>query len=128
MSDEQKQDASSSAKATDDRPAKKEAKKDYSNIKSGMVVKVHQKIQEVGKKGEAKERIQIFEGMVLAIRGTGPSKTITVRKMSEGVAVEKIFPIFSPVVADIEPIKAFKVRRAKLYYLREYKKKLREKK
>ena len=107
---------------------KEKTKKDYSDIKSGMTVKVHQKIQEVGKKGEAKERIQIFEGMVLAIRGIGPSKTITVRKMSEGIAVEKIFPVFSPVVADIEPVKRFKVRRAKLYYLRDYKKKLREKK
>ena len=122
MTDEQKQDAPQAE------APKKATKKDYSNLRSGMVVKVHQKIQEVGKKGEAKERIQIFEGMVLAIRGTGLSKTITVRKMSEGIAVEKIFPVYSPVVADIEPVKEFKVRRAKLYYLRDYKKKLREKK
>jgi len=107
---------------------KKPAKKDFSDLKPGMTVKVHQKIQEIGKKGEAKERIQIFEGMIIAMRGAGMSKTMTVRKVSDGVGVEKIFPLHLPTIAKIEPVKQAKVSRAKLYYLRDYKKKLKEKK
>jgi len=84
-------------------------------IEPGMTVRVHQKIKE----GE-KERIQIFEGLVIAVSsGYGVDKTFTVRKIVEGIGVEKIFPIHSPNIAKIEITKKSKVRRAKLYYMRE---------
>lgn len=104
------------------------AKNGYSNLRPGMTVKVHQKIMEAGKKeGEMKERIQIFEGIILAIRGAGMGRTMTVRKISEGVGVEKIFPLYLPTIAKIEPVKQARVRKAKLYHLRDSKKKLKEK-
>lgn len=84
------------------------------DFKAGDVVKIHRKIKE----GE-KERIQIFEGLVIAIKGKqSASPTITVRKVSNGVGVELIVPIFSPSIEKIERSKTAKVRRAKLYYLR----------
>jgi len=96
-------------------------------VKPGMIVRVHQKIKETNPKGEEKERIQIFEGTVLSVKhGTETGATITVRKVSDGVGVEKIFPIHSPVVASIEMVRQLKVRQARPYYLRKYKKKLRE--
>jgi large subunit ribosomal protein L19 len=83
-------------------------------INPGDTVKVHQKIKE----GD-KERIQIFEGVVIAAKhGKGMSGTITVRKVVEQVGVERIFPIHSPSLEKIEVVKSGKVRRAKLYYLR----------
>ena len=98
-------------------------------IKPGMIVRVHQKIKDVNKKGEEKERIQVFEGTVLAIKhGTEPGATVTVRKVSGGVGVEKIFPINSPVVAKIEKLREMDVRQSRAYYLRDYKKKLKERK
>ncbi|PIP18032.1 MAG: 50S ribosomal protein L19 [Parcubacteria group bacterium CG_4_10_14_0_8_um_filter_35_7] len=110
---------------------KEKIKKDPSgslpDIKPGMTIRVHQKIKEVNPKGEEKERIQVFEGMVLSRKGgKTPSATITVRKISFGVGVEKIFPLYSPMITKIEVVKKAKVRRAKLYYLRGYKKKLKE--
>jgi len=97
-------------------------------LKSGMTVRVHQKIKETNSKGELKERIQIFEGRVIAIKhGLEPGATITVRKISEGIGVEKIFPLFSPNVVNIEKTREAKTRRAKLYFLRDYKKRLKEK-
>jgi len=86
---------------------------DHPNFKAGDRVKVHVRVIE----GD-KERIQIFEGDVIAISGGGISKSFTVRKMSSGVGVERIFPYNSPKVAKVELVREGKVRRAKLYYLR----------
>ncbi len=84
------------------------------DIKPGQTVRVHQKVKE----GE-KERIQVFEGLVLARKhGTGPTATFTVRKISDGIAVERIFPIHSPIIAKLELVKTAKTRRAKLYHVR----------
>lgn len=84
-------------------------------LRSGYTVKVHQKIKE----GE-KERVQIFEGLIIKINsGYGADKTMTVRKIVEGVGVEKIFPLYSPNVVKIEVKKKSKVRRAKLYYMKD---------
>ncbi len=80
----------------------------------GDTVRVHYKIVE-----GTKERIQVFEGVVIAIDNKGISKTFTVRKLSFDVGVERIFPVFSPRIAKIEVMRKSKVRRAKLYYLRE---------
>jgi large subunit ribosomal protein L19 len=96
------------------------------NIKPGMTVKVHQKIREVTPKGEEKERVQIFEGIILGIRGAGASKTFTVRKVSGGIGVEKIYPVDLPTIVAVEPVKQAKVKRAKLYGIKNYTKKLKE--
>ena len=80
----------------------------------GDTIRVHNKIKE----GE-KERIQIFEGTVIAKRNGGISETFTVRRVAYGVGVEKTFPIHSPNVAKVEVIRVAKVRRAKLFYLRD---------
>ena len=82
-------------------------------ITVGDTVKVHVKIRE----GE-KERIQVFEGTVIARKGSGISETFTVRRVSYGVGVERVFPVHSPNVAKVETVRYGKVRRAKLYYLR----------
>lgn len=86
---------------------------DYPKFNSGDRVKVHVRVIEGNK-----ERIQPFEGDVISLRGDGNNKTFTVRKMSSGVGVERIFPYNSPKIAKIELIREGKVRRAKLYYLR----------
>lgn len=84
-------------------------------LRAGDTVRVHQKIQDKGK-----TRIQIFEGLVLARKhGTEPGATFTVRKVASGVGVEKIYPLYSPAIDKIEIVKRAKVRRAKLYYIRE---------
>ncbi|MGQ9678279.1 MAG: 50S ribosomal protein L19 [bacterium] len=79
----------------------------------GDMVDVHIRIKE----GE-KERIQVFRGTVIAVRGKGAGKTFTVRRVSRGVGIERIFPVNAPVIAKIEVRRKSKVRRAKLYYLR----------
>lgn len=98
-------------------------RKDLPAIKPGHVVKVYQKIfetKETGKKIETKERIQIFEGLVIAMKGkTGINANITVRKISDGVGVERIYPLNSPSIDRIELVKTTKARRAKLYYMRD---------
>lgn len=84
-------------------------------IKAGDTVRVHQRIQDKGK-----TRIQVFEGVVLARKhGNEAGATFTVRKMASGVGVEKIFPLYSPNIDKIEIVKRAKVRRAKLYFIRE---------
>ncbi len=80
----------------------------------GDTIRVHNKIKE-----GARERIQLFEGTVIAKHGGGVSETFTVRRVAYGVGVEKTFPLHSPNVAKVEVIRHGKVRRAKLYYLRD---------
>lgn len=89
---------------------------DLPNFKPGDTLKVYIKIKEGGK-----ERIQIFEGICIARKGGGLKETFTVRKISFGVGVEKIFPLHSPSIHKIEVVRYGDVRRAKLYYLRELK-------
>lgn len=97
-------------------------KKDLPKLAPGQVVRIHQKVKE----GD-KERIQVFEGTVIAIKGDSPTnRTLHVRKISGGVGVERIFPINSPLITEIDVIKSGKVRRAKLYYIREKERKIKE--
>ncbi|MDR2976491.1 MAG: 50S ribosomal protein L19 [Streptococcaceae bacterium] len=86
---------------------------DLPDFRPGDTVKVYAKVVE-----GTRERIQIFEGVVIARQGTGISETYTVRKISSGVGVERIFPLHTPRVEKIEVIRQGQVRRAKLYYLR----------
>lgn len=90
-----------------------QVRSDIPNFNPGDHVKVHVRVIE----GD-KERIQPFEGDVISVRGSGLTKTFTVRKISSGVGVERIFPFNSPKIAKLELIKEGNVRRAKLYYLR----------
>lgn len=89
-------------------------KSDIPDFRAGDTVKVHVRVVE----GD-KERIQIFQGVVIGRHGGGSRESFTVRKISGGVGVERIFPLHSPVIDKIELIRRGKVRRAKLYYLRE---------
>ncbi|HEY8392123.1 MAG TPA: 50S ribosomal protein L19 [Capillibacterium sp.] len=89
-------------------------RKDIPDFSPGDTVRVHLKVVE----GE-RERIQVFEGIVIARANGGLRETFTVRKISGGVGVERIFPLHSPMIAKIEVVRKGRVRRAKLYYLRE---------
>ena len=89
-------------------------KSEVPEIEIGSTVRVHVKIRE----GE-RERIQMFEGTVIAKRGSGISSTFTVRRVSYGVGVERVFPVHSPNVVKVDLVRKGKVRRAKLYYLRD---------
>lgn len=89
-------------------------KDDVPEFRAGDTVKVHVRVVE-GKK----ERIQIFQGVVIARKGGGTRETFTVRKISGGIGVERVFPLHSPIIDKIEVNRRGKVRRAKLYYLRE---------
>ena len=88
-------------------------KENLPEIGSGDTVKVNVKVSEGNR-----ERIQTFEGIVIAIKGVGINKLITVRKLSFGVGVERIFPVHAPTIDSIEITRKGKVRRSKLYYLR----------
>lgn len=95
-------------------PVKIEDRKNF-DIKSGDSIRVWQKIQEKGK-----TRLQAFEGLVIAVKhGKEAGATFTVRRVASGVGVEKIFPLYSPMVDSIETLKRSKVRRAKLYHIRD---------
>lgn len=103
------------------------AKINKEDLKPGMTVRVYQKIKELNSKGEEKERVQYYEGIIIAKKhGSEAGGTITVRKISDGVGVEKIFPLNLPTITKIEIKKQSKVRRAKLYFLRGYDKKMKD--
>ena len=87
---------------------------DLPPFRSGDTLRVNVRVKE----GD-KERIQAFEGVCIARRGSGVSESFTVRKISNGVGVERIFPVHSPMIADIAVVRRGRVRRAKLYYLRQ---------
>ncbi|MFZ5364475.1 MAG: 50S ribosomal protein L19 [Patescibacteria group bacterium] len=125
--EEQKQNGAPEA------PKEEVKKAELPELKPGQTVRIHQQIKEIEmteEKGKAKtkerKRVQIFEGIIIKKRGSGKSATITVRKISNGVGVEKIFPVNLPTIVKIEPVKQAKVKRAKLYFLRSYGKKLKE--
>ncbi len=96
-----------------DKIEQEQIKKDIPEFKTGDTVKVHTRVIE----GD-KERIQIFSGIVIARNGASQRKAFTVRRISYGEGVERVFPLYSPRVAKIEVIKRGKVRRARLHYLR----------
>ena len=126
---DEKKDPSAGSGQEKSKSKPKEEKRVIPELKPGMTVRVYQKIKELNIKGEEKERVQYFEGMIIAKKhGQEAGGTITVRKISDGVGVEKIFPLNLPTITKIEIKKQVRVRRAKLYYLkRGYKKKLKEK-
>ena len=94
---------------------KAQMRADIPDFQPGDTVRVHVRIKE----SETKERLQAFEGIVIARKGGGIRETVTVRKTSFGVGVERIFPLHGPIINRIEVIRRGRVRRAKLYYLRE---------
>lgn len=104
-------------------------KKSLPRLTSGDTVRVHVRVKETtikeekGKKAKEteRERVQVFEGVVIGLRGSGTRRTVTVRKVSFGTGVERIFPVHAPTIEKIEVVKHAHVRRAKLYYLRELK-------
>ena len=109
-------------------------KKGLPRLQSGDTVRVHVKVKEsqvkddkaVGMKGKGvketeRERVQVFEGVVIGLKGSGARSTVTVRKISFGEGVERIFPVNATTIEKIEIVKSARVRRAKLYYLRERK-------
>lgn len=99
---------------TFEKAIQREPRAEVADFRPGDTVRVHVKIRE----GE-KERLQAFEGVVIARKNSGPSETFTVRKISFGQGVERIFPVYSPAVDRVELVRRGSVRRSKLYYLRE---------
>ena len=89
-------------------------KQELPEVQVGDTVRVHVKIKE-----GSRERIQIFEGTIIAKKHGGINETITVRRISYGVGCEKVFPVHSPTIVSVETVRRGKVRRAKLYYLRD---------
>jgi|SRR5262245_53674393 len=106
-----------------------ELKKSLPRLSAGDTVRVHVRVKETAVKEEIKgkpketerERVQVFEGVVIALRGSGSRATMTVRKVSFGQGVERIFPLHARTIERVEVVKQAHVRRAKLYYLRELK-------
>jgi len=126
IEEEVQQDEGDGENPAADAPA--EAVNDFSLIKQGMIIRVYELIDDPTPKDAQRTRIQVFEGMVIARKhGLEIGSTITVRKVARGnIAVEKIFPLFSPVVKKIEVVKQYNVRRSKLYFLRNPRQKLSE--
>ncbi len=125
--EEQKKDGAQEA------PKEELKKVELPELKPGQTIRVHQQIKELEmteEKGKSKtkerKRVQIFEGIIIAKGSKGAGATITVRKISNGVGVEKIFPVNLPTIVKIEVVKKAKVKRAKLYFLRGYNKRLKE--
>ena len=92
---------------------KEALQKEITNVQVGDTIRVHVKVKE-----GSRERLQVFEGTVIAKKHGGIEETITVRRISYGVGVEKVFPVHSPSIDHIDVVRSGKVRRAKLYYLR----------
>lgn len=101
---------------------KQHLKKNIPDLHIGDTIRVHQKIRDIDAKGKERERIQIFEGIVIARKhGNGIEGTFTVRKIAAGgIGVERVFPLHSPHIVKIERVKSAKVRRSKLYFLRDF--------
>jgi large subunit ribosomal protein L19 len=97
-----------------------------SQIRTGMTIRIHQKIKETAPNGEEKERVQVFEGMVIKMSGAEVRKTMTVRKMSGSVGVERIFPIGLPSIQKVEVTKVSRVRRKDISFVRDSKKRFRD--
>lgn len=95
---------------------KRNLKEDLPQFQAGDTVKVHVRVVEGGR-----ERTQVFEGIVIRRQGSGARETFTVRRVTFGIGVERIFPLHSPSISKIEVVKKGRVRRAKLYYLRKRK-------
>ena len=105
-----------------DKITKSQIRTDLPEFRVGDNIKVNLKIEEKDSKGNKKIRIQAFEGLVMAIQGSGVSETFTVRKISGNVGTEKTLPLNSPKIDSIEVVRKGKVRRAKLNYIRNLKK------
>ncbi len=120
--------AKKQAKKTESKKSDKTLEEIKTELKPGMTIRVYQKIKELNPKGEEKERLQYFDGMIIAHKhGREAGGTITVRKVTDGVGVEKIYPLNLPTITKIEIQKIAQVRRAKLYYLKtRYGKRLKE--
>lgn len=98
---------------------KNHKKEDLPNFSVGDTIKVYVKVKEASKEGKERERLQAFEGIVISRKGGGLNEMFIVRKISNGVGVERIFPLNTPVIDKIKVIRKGKVRKAKLYYLRD---------
>ena len=95
-------------------------------VKTGMTVRLHLKIKDVNAAGAEKERVQVFEGLVINIGGKAPAKTMTVRKVSDGIGVERIIPLAMPALQKVELTKMVRTRRKSIGFVRDSKKRLRE--
>ncbi|MCF7820641.1 MAG: 50S ribosomal protein L19 [Candidatus Pacebacteria bacterium] len=132
MAEDTKNEAAEGKEQNTEAPAEEKntstQKEAQPELKPGMTVRVYQKIKELNIKGEEKERVQYFEGIIIAKKHNKEiGATITVRKISNGIGVEKIFPLNLPTIDKVEIKKIAKVNRAKLYFLkRGYKKRLKE--